>query len=438
MDVITIGLITNAMSDLCFKEMSLIKDEGKKLLQPTFEKAYQEVISKVEIKHPSSKALINRIFRNIKVKRKILSLKGGRTDVLSYVKQFSKRIIKKEDLARDTDVIIEYFYSTFITVLKSNPELMKRLILCYYDEIALMCQDISKRVKKIEDNTNSIPEMLECVQGIKTVSEDISKKIAENARFVKVKSSNFPYRIGAFQLRLYGPNVAEVKNFIDVTYKIVKEKNDSNSKIIEFTYGSNQINNTLKLMYSGEMFKVIYPPEDTTTIWLFQKKEYVEVTCFAANYHKREELISGLKSSLEECLIKELTFDVNILDLLKKYQINISHLKYNPKIQHKVKVKGITHTFKGKIGIFSGDPGFLQNNTIASIIGGLKSGENGKHSDVYFFKALSVPNIFNFLINFDFHRDGRIIGYLPKKDEKSSDGLRTALYKFIVVNAKEF
>lgn len=426
LDQILIGLLTNAMSEVTFRTIDKIKDKNKKDLKPSLDKAYNHAISETEQKYPKSTGLMSRVLKSAKVKRRILSLKGGKLEILQDLKELANEKKKKRDNPTNSDDILEYFYKKLIASFKDSPELQEYLRNAYVDEIARLSKDTNTKVQ-------SLPFIFRDVQDIK---KGIAKLIAENSKLQKLKNSNFAYRLSAFQIKIFGVTYSDIKNIIDVSYKLEEVKDENNEMIIEFTDESEDIN-VIRLMYEGSLYKVIYPPEKSYVIWMKQMENYIEMTCFIGNKHKKEEILSILKTHIDSPIIKEVTFDEKITAFLKDNLRNVTQLKYNPQIKKEIKLKNGTHTIKGKIGIFVGDPGFLEDDKVKTIMGGLQTGGNNKHSDVFYFKTESLPNIYSSPMDFDFHRDGRIVGFFGRKN-LSLETARKTLYSFILKNGKEF
>ena len=64
------------------------------------------------------------------------------------------------------------------------------------------------------------------------------------------------------------------------------------------------------------------------------------------------------------------------------------------------------------------------------IIEALHTGGNNQHADIFYFKTESISNIYSDPMDFDFHRDGRIVGFFSRK-KLSLEKARKTLYNFI-------
>lgn len=426
LDQILVGLLTNAMSEVAFRTIDKISDDNKKKLKPLLEKAYAQSISATEKKYPKSSKLITRVIKNVKVKRRLISLKGGKLNILNDLKDFARSNTKRGEENLNTDNVLEYFYKNFIAQLKGSPDLQKYLQNAYLDEIARLSKDTNAKVQ-------SLPFIFRNVLDIK---EGISKLIAENSKLHRIGTCNFAYRLGAFQLRVYGSSMKDVENVIEVSYKLEKVRKSGDKTILEFTDESEDIN-VIRLMYQGSLYKVIYPPEKNYILWVKPKAQYLELTGFVGNKHKKEEIIAILRTHMNSPNIREVTFDEKITSFLKSNLRNVSQLKYNPRIKKKIKVKSGIHTIKGKVGIFVGDPGFLEDVKVKTVIDGLQSGAKNKHADIFYFKVDSLSGIYKTPMDFDFHRDGRIIGFFSRK-KLNLDNAKKSIYDFIIKNGKEF
>ena len=71
------------------------------------------------------------------------------------------------------------------------------------------------------------------------------------------------------------------------------------------------------------------------------------------------------------------------------------------------------------------------------IIEALHTGGNNQHADIFYFKTESISNIYSDPMDFDFHRDGRIVGFFSRK-KLSLEKARKTLYNFIERYGTEF
>jgi len=425
LDPISTGLLTNALSELLFQGLDKIKDEKKRQLKPKLEKAYQNAIKRTENKFPGSKPLVDRIFRDIKVKNRLFTLRGGKEDIQKFIFNFAKNKKGKRDNQLNHGEIIKYFYTEFKSEFINSPELQEYLKKAYFDEIAFLSKDTNQKV-----------QILPLVyKEIKSLKDDIAKLIVDNSTIKKLSRSNFSYRIGAFKLHLYGYSIKEIIEIFNTFYNIEKTSNKNNITAIEFSDEAED-SNFIKLIYRESLYKVIYPPETKYLAWLKQELNYVELTCFAGNHYKKLEVDSLLKNYIEGTKIKEVTFDKSITKFLKKRLGNISSLKYNPRIKRVIKRKNVQHTIKGKIGIFIGDPGFLRDKQVKFVIDNLVEPKDNERADVFYFKGESIPKIFISPIDIDVNRDGRIIGFFPKKN-LDAEKARKSIYNYITLYGAE-
>lgn len=426
LDVISVGLLTNVLSEIGFRTLDKIKDIKKRELKPKLEKAYFNAIQETEKKFPNSKSFIERVFKNIKVKERLFSLKGGKEDIKKYIFEFanSKKGVRETELK--SKEVINHFYESFKSEFIKSPELQELLHKAYLNEIIFLSKSTNEKI-----------EILPLIyKEIKDIRKDMAKLIAEKSIIKKIRGSNFNLGVGAFQLHLYSYSVKDIIEIFNSFYKIEKKIEKEEKTILELS-DELEDSNFIRIIFRESLYKVIYPPERAYIFWLKQKLNYVELTCFVGNHYKKEEIISQLKNYVENSRIKEITLDKEITNLLKIYLRNISSLKYNPRIRRIIKRKNIQHIIKGKIGIFIGDPGFLKDRHVKFVIDNLIQPQDNEHADVFTFSGKEVPKIFTKPIDIDFHRDGRIVGFFPRLNLNVEQS-RKSIYDFIMKYGKEF
>ena len=426
LDPISAGLLTSALNELVFRTIDRIKNVNKKELKPKLEVAYLRAINETERKFPNSKAFIERVIKNIRIKNKVFSLRGGKKDIQKEILDFATKKRGKREENLDPRKVIECFYNAFKTEFTNDSVLQEYLKKAYLDEIVSLSKDTNIKIQILPD----------VFKEVKTLREDVAKLIVEHSIIKKIGKNNFSFRTGAFKIHLYGYSIKDLIGIFEGFYKVEKIFKKGDFTSLEFS-DVGEDSNFIKLLYRESFYKVIYPPEKSHIAWLKQELNYVELTCFVGNHYKKAEIESVLKNYVESSKIKEITFDKRITPFLNSHLGYVSHFKYNPRIKRTIKKKNFQHIIKGKIGIFIGDPGFLRDKQIKFIINNLIEPNFNERADVFYFKGEEVPKIFNKPIDVDINRDGRIIGFFPKEN-LDLEKARMSLYNFISKYGDEF
>lgn len=404
MDPITLGILTNLLSSIISKGSSKVLDELKGNEVDKLNSLYESSILELEKKHPKAKNFIKRFIKKSSIKNRIISLHGGKDLILEDIYDEAKKLLTKTEVGFDCRLILNDFWNVFIKKLKADPVLESHIYNCMYNDIAVMCKNIS-------GNTQLLPDI---VKVVKRNNSQLTRLIEEKGIFLKVKGSNFKTRVGAARFELLSLDYQDFFSIMETQFNIDSTKFEDGKYKIIFHDDKND-GNSLKINYSGEFYKLIYPPESRNEIWVESSNSVLKLTLFLSSGAKVSSFESILRSQIPPAFITKFTLDNSMKIILDKNLKLVSHLRYNPKLKTEIVLKSGTQRFEGKMGVLAGDAKFLLDEKAKQILDDLDNErKKTSFSDIIEFKLLNYSCFSKNDCDGDFHRDGRIIGLFPK------------------------
>lgn len=417
------GLAVNILYDLLrgntpkniINKISTIYDESVKELSTEYDK---------DLSVP-----IKQIFKDSYVKYQIKEFKGGREKIIEHITQRAKDLVSTKHKTLSLDRIVPRFYSIFMGKLRRDDTLYKRL------------QEIYTSV--ILDHTLAIKERLEELnKNFYDLKQEIIKNVGEKSYLKVVKSSGFPKLYGGFQMRIIGQSLSELFQNLDNYafegkdgFMAIKKINGN-----EFTtiYIPKKSNNSIRINYKGNPYQIVYPPINSVDVWIKQKENFIEVTCFSGSFGLDKELYALFRNCAHsKVLFKRITFDRNMKKLLQKHLGQITTIEYDPLIWGKIEIEGVVQDRVADRATISGEKGIMKHDKIQKLIKSLKKIRPGQVADIYFFKAEESAKFDGkYNTTFDVNHDGRLIAYFNKK-KYSDEDMRKSIYNFIIAHGLE-